>query len=818
MFDGLLRHPSRVVLVLPVLVAAGLGACSSDADTAGPANSNKEDAAPALDDATSPDSGAACVSTRDFFARQVWPILSAKCTSCHAPGETASTGDNGAHPAAGFTLAWDSYPDFLDRNLAGLSRMVTEEIRGVPKLLVKPIGGDTHGGGALFGKDAPEYAVLKDLAARISNQVPDCPASGGSPLDAVPLLDWKSTFRKAAINLGGRLPKPEEASMADEAAFDKALTALMTEPTFFDRVKEMWNDALLTDGGDRVQTSVFQFDAVEFPFAKGGQMGRDAFCAGSADVPACIRDFDKRWSAIGRALLAEPLELIANVVRKNAPFTEVLSAPYGMANPYLAQLYGVESQFPAPSDTNVEQWQEVQIVRAKAGPFAHAGVLSTPSFLGRWVSTPTNRERARSRMTQKVFLATDILKLAQRSLDTSSLTGVANAPRNSPACTVCHSVLDPVANSFSNFSDSSSFDQDLKITAATNPHQEMLPPGLGVTMMPGAETKMLSWLGTAMGADTRFPLSVTRVAYQGIVGRPVLAYPSYGDAATFGDRFDAWNAQDHAVQGFASAFVAGKLDFKALVRAIVKSPFFRAASVPPTVPAALSAELGAGHLLTPEQLDRKIRAVTSAVYTPGGWGVGQPRPHRLLGDVRTLYGGIDSFSVTARATAASAVITSIAARTADEVACQVTAWDFTRPAAERTLFPAVELTTVPGAGDADIRKNIGLLLDRAWGGAHGPADPDVELVYGIFQGTHDELAKASPAPPFEYNCQGRWDRTKDQVYSCGTQGQPDYVAQCYTFDATLPAPAQIGEDKQFTIASWMAVLSFVFSDYQFLYE
>ncbi len=814
MLDGLFRSPSRF-LAAPLLVAATLGACSASQED-GPLG-GKPTPPTDLDGGT--EGGTiACVSTEDFFARQAWPVLSSKCMSCHAPGESASTGDNGAHPAAAFTLEWDSYPDFLQRNLASLSRMVTEEISGTPKLLVKPTGGDGHGGGAVVAADSPELAIFKELAARVTTPPPPC-SGVTSPLDDVTLLDWNATFRKAALNLGGRLPKPEEAALADEASFDKALDAVLSEAVFLDRVREMWNDALLTDGGRRVQVGVFQFADTEFPYAKVGQAGPDTYCATATDKAACTQDFYATWSAIEDALTAEPIEIIANVVRKNAPFTEVLSAPYGMANSYLAQLYGLGAQFPAPSPDNADVWKEIQITRAKSGAFGHAGVLTTPGYLGRWVSTSTNVQRARSRVTQRVFLATDILKLAQRPLDTGALTGVANPTRNSPACTVCHTVLDPVANSFSNFGDSAQFDENLTITAATTPHQQMLPPGLGTSVMPGNETKMLSWLGAAMGKDSRFAVAAARTVFQGIVGRSVLRYPSYDDPKTFGDRFDAWNAEDHAIRGFADAFVAKGYDFKSLVRSVVKSPFFRAAKAPATVPPLLSAELGFGHLLTPEELDRKIAAVTTVTYSRSTWGAGQARPHLLVQDLRTLYGGIDSFAITSRAPATNALITSIATRVADEVACRVTAWDFTRPAAQRALFPFVELTTLPGAGDADIKKNIAAILDRAWGGKHDPAaDADVDLVYGIFQGTHDELAKKTPAVTIDDSCLGHWDRTKDQIYSCGTQGQPDYNARCYSGDVLLPDASQIKDDKQFTVASWMAVLAFVFSDYQFLYE
>ena len=55
---------------------------------------------------------------------------------------------------------------------------------------------------------------------------------------------------------------------------------------------------------------------------------------------------------------------------------------------------------------------------------------------------------------------------------------------------------------------------------------------------------------------------------------------------------------------------------------------------------------------------------------------------------------------------------------ANDVACKQTALDFSRPPAERKLFPNIEPDVVPGAsdeGDAKIRKAIVYLHQRILG-------------------------------------------------------------------------------------------------------
>ena len=81
----------------------------------------------------------------------------------------------------------------------------------------------------------------------------------------------------------------------------------------------------------------------------------------------------------------------------------------------------------------------------------HAGILNTTAFLYRYPTTATNRNRARSRWTYYHFLGLDIEKSASRTTDPVALADTNNPTMHNPACTVCHSVLDPVAGAFQNY-------------------------------------------------------------------------------------------------------------------------------------------------------------------------------------------------------------------------------------------------------------------------------------------------------------------------------------------------------------------------------
>ena len=85
--------------------------------------------------------------------------------------------------------------------------------------------------------------------------------------------------------------------------------------------------------------------------------------------------------------------------------------------------------------------------------YPHAGILNTTVFLRRYPTTATNRNRARARWTYYHFLGVDVEKSASRTADPVALADTNNPTMHNPACTVCHSVLDPVAGAFQNYGD-----------------------------------------------------------------------------------------------------------------------------------------------------------------------------------------------------------------------------------------------------------------------------------------------------------------------------------------------------------------------------
>jgi hypothetical protein len=760
-------------------------------------------------DAESKPNDATCLSTRDLFALKAWPIMAANCTGCHAPGGIATTGENPRHIVARFVLQWDAYPGFLDKNLASLRSMVMEFRE--PKLLLKPTGND-HDGGQIFAEGSAEYQVFQELNTRLLADDSGCSSNQDSTLPATALLDFAATFRKAAIDLGGRLPTGGELAIADEAGFDAALDALMKEPTFDLRVKDIWNDVLLLRGAQEV--GAYSFDVKDFARVDEWQKGYNQ-CASATDPQKCRDDFGAYWNPVTRALVEEPLQLIAHVVQKGAPFSEVLTADYAYVNPRSAIIYDLTAAFGGASDPN--DWRELKVKTSDGTAIPHAGVLSTPGFLGRWVSTRTNINRARSRVVYRSFLATDVLRLAQRPVDASALTAVKDPTKNASACAVCHSVLDPVANSFSNYPDDRRFSYNPKITAATDPHAGTFAAGFGDESTPGSENHLLQWMTAQLVLDERFAYSTVRAFYQGLSGAAPLEYPKDPTSATFRDRYHAWNAQDAFLRSVAQDFVAHGSSAKQIVKAIVKSAYYRGISAAGAD--EVLADVGVGRLLGPEMLDRKILAVLGTHW--GDWNSPTERAPSLTkqyGSYNILYGGIDSFSVTKRATSLNPVMSGVVDRMANEMACKTVAWDFTKAKADRVLFPEVELTSLPGTDEAVVRKGIVTLYQRVLGETIDATGEEANAAYALFSGTYAELAKNAKPDALNYRCRGIWDRNKAEAKPCGKPGDAGYKAVCYYGEVELPAAQQITNDKNFTIGSWMSVVTYLLSDYRFTHQ
>ncbi len=745
-----------------------------------------------------------CQSTRTFFEQEVWSgFMGTVCTKCHTPDGTAVLDSN-----AKFVLQPSTYPGFIDANLANLTMVSQIQFQGTSELLLKPLGQMNHGGGVVLQAGSTEYKALQELVTRLGTG-DTCTEPPNTTLQAITLSDGPTTLRRATLDLAGRLPTAAEvtaltdaapaitasttpaaaaaAQSASDAALDTALDEIMTEPAFYTRLREIFNDTLLTD---------------EFLEYNGRAIDNTRSDMYPAIVPYQTQGSPQYTSAtrtsINTALAREPLDLIAYIVQNEKPFTDIVGGTYTVVNPFSAIAYGLDKTITFQDPTNYYEFHEAQVTLGTGVPLPHAGVLSTGTFLNRWTTTPTNVDRGRARRIFAFFLATDVLKIATRPVDATTVTAQEDPTRNSNLCTVCHKVIDPVAGGFRGYDDNNYED----FNPETPWHDAMFEPGFGATPMdPNYYGKALQWMGPQVASDPRFAISAVRTVYTAMTGHQPIQYPGDPTDPNFATELAAWTAQDGFFGATAAAFTAGNSNLKLVFKAVIKSPYYRAVSAPASMDAGLLQDIGAGRLLTPEMLDRKITAITGYSWRYP-YDYGNP-DHWLLQDYDILYGGIDSDSTITRLTTANGIMASVATRMANETSCALTAYDFTNARGARTFFPLVDLTEVPeSAGHevpgsiADIKANIQYLHQYLLAENLELDDPEIDRTYQVFLDTWQELSQSGDTS-LQYSCQGQWNPNTG---------------------VNLAKDVQITSDPNFTVRSWMSVMSYLLSDYKFLYE
>lgn len=751
-----------------------------------------------------------CLSNRAYFESQVWSsFMSTTCTKCHTPdGEAVN------EKGAKLVLQTASYPNFLDANMASLRDVANEKYGDKIKLLEKPIGGLDHGGGQVLEAGGPEHQALQELVRRFQSGDP-CPDAQIATVDGVVLLNNAETARKAAIDLGGRLPNSEELTSvsaegsAGEQALDAFFNQLMTEETFYTRLKEIYNDLLLTDRFLSYNGAAIDFMDTEkvYPWL------------------APYRDDSKPEynspdrTKINTAIAREPLNLIAYVVKNEKPFTEILTANYAIVNPFLAKVYGVNPSFSNPSDEN--EFQPAQVTLGTGEALPHAGVLSTPVFLNRWVTTPTNRNRGRARRVYQFFLATDILKIAERPVDPSASTIHENPTMTDKNCVVCHKVMDPVAGGFRGY-DNNNYEFFQKDRPWFN---DMVPPGFGGAMLPpDSYGAALPWLAQQITQDPRFAVAAIQTIYTGLTGHPPIPYPTEATNTPGHDlRIRAWTTQDTFFRKLAEDFASQNFNLKGVIKGILKSPYYRAKTLANASDdrTALFDGMGTGRWLSPEMLDRKISAVLGIPWRkPWEWenifkdkadgkaDLQLDRGRWLVSDYKLLYGGIDSDKVPTRLPAPNGVAVSVAWRMANEVSCATVSWDFWKPRDQRRLFPLVDAKDRPefngkavGDSQAAIKDNLVHLHQLILGETLSVDDPEIQRSFQLFLDTWRELAAS----------EDQENKKENLTWSCQTRYDYDNLK-------LIPDEQQLRKDKDYTLRAWMAVVTYLLLDHRFLYQ
>lgn len=654
-----------------------------------------------------------------WFEQEIFDqIVAPRCALCHT--ENGVAGSSGLHFVRDGS-AWQNFDIF--------SAFYRARDDAYDYVLTKVSGGNGHGGGMQLPRGSADYQKLAALLSLLDGGVAN-PAPGGAELfGGVRDQGATDTLRDAALLFAGRLPTPDETlavANGNDAALKTVVLQFMQGPHFHAFLKDGANDRLLLRGnpdGNLADDCGTCFPALNAEYWRLQEtFDRSGDPADRAALMTWVRQ-------LTYSLVEAPLELIAYVVENDMPYSDILTADYDMLTPLSNAALGGTAVFPpdaGPVDFRPgrvtgyylrDAAMKLEIVPGAPVPrihdpgnlrvdYPHVGILGSKSFLSRYPTTATNRNRARGRWTWYHFLGVDVEALATRTTDPVALADTRNPTMHNPACAVCHSVLDPLAGTFRDFGDSGGYRIEVNGTDSldaiykTQPgtpyrsgdtwYADMRTPGFDGTDAEGANT--LRWLAGRIAQDRRFAAATVRFWWPAVMGAELLKAPEVPGDADYAARLTAYSAQQAEIERLTENFVQSRLALKQLLADMVLSRWFRTEGLDSTGTqdeqgaARNVAQLTGEKLLTPEQLARKTHALTGFNWNAAVDPVTMRITGGLESDYRTFYGGIDSFALKTRARTLTPLMSNVAAAHALESACPVVLGDFIRPDRERLLF------------------------------------------------------------------------------------------------------------------------------------
>ena len=827
-----------------------------------------------------------CTTTADYYRRGVRGPVFSICTGCHNDYGLA------------IEEPWSAYPlwhidDRLDdatvsATLATLKPLAEAQVNlpdgtTMAKLLAKPTGAAGHVGGLLIEEGTAARAHLAAFVQRLASGSA-CEEPTEDLFEGVVLLDDGETLHKAALALTGRAPTVAE-KLALSTSGDLAQVVeehLLTDASFYTRIQDLYNDVLLTDrvlGGFKLISHLAQADFPnrfyfrKYVAGKANYNNATYTCGDPGNGQPCCADVDPyKDEACDDAGLSKPLcthhdnhavqnlrrqglALIAYVIQNDKPFTEILTADYAVVNPALARIFGVVDTPGGVSfadHCDLSDWKPVKlemdnqqgVTEENAYPSSkipHAGIFSTHTFLNRFSSTTTNLNRHRTSMVMKRFLDIDIEKLVAFTVGQGA-GQVDNPTKDQLTCSVCHSVMDPIAGAFHKWTGlgrvrrsrawhvCTDFQEASCAAAADCPvgwdclDSVCVAPGYepslcvrpigyqGEPMPPSADKAPLRWMTAKMAADPRFATATAKTMLTLLTGRDVLVAPTDPADSGYPAAIRAAIAQEKEVARVAALFVDNGYDFKTTVTEIVTGAWFRAmdGNVDGAQAAALLAgQVGGGRLRTPEVLALRIRDVMGFPWvTLGG------RLDSFLATTmgyKTIYGGIDSDAITTRMRDPFSVASAVARRMANETGCLAVPQDFAwNNALDRRFFVLVDPevdsldaggqpTNVGSVDDTITFLHQAILQEEAPPGSEA-FEETYELLLAVWQGGLSRLDAGTEPTALPQRCQATKDLTNGKVFA----------------ESPFPNRDPVLEDPNYVIRTWMAVVSYLLSDARFL--
>jgi len=758
-----------------------------------------------------------CVSTQAYFDTWAWPDVLSTCASCHVAGGQAD--------GTRYVLKAAAVPGYLAANYDVMREVAKLRLGGDALMVAKATGKVAHQGGMVIKGGSKEYAILLQMLRQLEapktcpNEMPPPPIP---VTDGLVLMTPYETLRKATLQLAGRPPTAAEIAAIDAGglpALDGLLAAVMNEKAFYERLREIFSDVLLTDA--------FLWSNRE---THGGYLVNSNTFAPGVAVFDLLADWEWQSTKNGirttDALAREPVEYFVHLARLNRPLTEVLTAKYRLLNGYTAKFFkvpyqGVPAAMLNPDTTDPLVFEEVTSVpqvNERGSPGEYAGILTSTAFLARYPNTPTNFNRKRARFVYKYFQNFDIMKIAPR-IDADAVDLNANPTRNNAVCTGCHAKIDPFAGALANWTECG-YDDKLHYFQPAEKYATcrdrgwveataMYPPGTDIgetaSLSDSQRAKGAELLAASLVARDEFAQAMVNPLVVGLLNRPLLRAPTDPAQPGYANLDAAFEAEKKELQRLTTLFKAGNQVLKPLVAAIVGSPMFRAKNADAADRLELTG-FGGGTLSTPENLDRRIESTLgipwALIAAPVQHDQFGPRYLRRISTFKVPYGGVDQTfdGAKVRQRYPSSISARISERMGLMMSCIAATRDFDLPVASRKLFPFVEKSMATAANEAAILQNIQHLHERFWGERVPVTDPEVLATFAL-------LTKAQAAG-------------KAAITAGTVRAQLDRPCANDVDLATGAArsPAGTTTDPDYTVRAWQTVIAYMLMDYRFLFE
>jgi len=476
-----------------------------------------------------------------------------------------------------------------------------------------------------------------------------------------------------------------DAVEADPNAYEQIVNQYLNSPDFIERVKDVYDDALL--------------------------VRREDFSDESRDET--------------EALYSEAIELIAHIVGNNRPFTEIGTADYTVAN----ALFQRDTQrMPFPMEP-VASASFLPTHYLDGRP--HAGVLSTSAFYEVWDTNDTNKNRRRANRWSILFHCYNFLDTpvdVTRDVDNADGDAVLNAVTTRPDCKACHDRLDPLASFMF------PLDRADGLEDGNAPSMEFFsgdperwryanrrPPS--VYGLPGMD---IQDLGRLLTANPKFAECQTKRAFRMLFLRDPKTSSELNMAASIASK---WPTEDN-------------YNFRLLVERWMLSDAYRGMpqdnnpdwvrrASPERLESLMTDLTGFTWTREPDDDQDDLDPLSDPPrLAPVPLLTTEERGFKII------LGGINGTSVSGRSASLNASVINVQRKVAALAADRVVQSDLSVPDAQRVLLAGVSGGEDPGVDEAALRGHIVRLVRRLYGRRVAPDSPQVDVWYQLYASLH----------------------------------------------------------------------------------